>query len=261
MNDHNMPAPAKWAAEVSHVREVSLWGTADLNFWKDRLQQQDLLPAVRDAQAQILITAADIVYMGVRFRELSVSALVARPDAKPGQGAAYLLRAFNSFRFFAFIERNVFSTPYYYGDVRVSATIPASMHLMKRGEFLFRAEMKADAAQRRPPTASGDEGWEGPIYLPEPRRGPGRPGKWFFARLRGQRDTYPFLPASDVLEIRPSPDSEVLQALQASRFVAQEWLLCEDATHAKSKTFTRGASAPRPGSSAIFATPPELSTS
>ena len=33
-----MPSPIKWVAERSHVRDVSLLETADLAFWKDRLQ-------------------------------------------------------------------------------------------------------------------------------------------------------------------------------------------------------------------------------
>ena len=32
----------KWAAELAHVREVSLLGTADLAFWKDRLLKEGL---------------------------------------------------------------------------------------------------------------------------------------------------------------------------------------------------------------------------
>jgi hypothetical protein len=39
--------------------------------------------------------------------------------------------------------------------------------------------------------------------------------------------------------IRPWPDSEVLQALRDSHFVAKEWIIREDATHAKSKTYKR----------------------
>ena len=38
---------------------------------------------------------------------------------------------------------------------------------------------------------------------------------------------------------RPSPDSEFLQARRDSHFVAKEWIVREDATHAKSKTYKR----------------------
>ena len=65
-----MNKPVKWAAELEHVREVSLLGTADLAFWKDRLLTQDLLPIERDGQAQLLIVAADSKFKGIRFREL-----------------------------------------------------------------------------------------------------------------------------------------------------------------------------------------------
>ena len=133
-----MNASVKWTAELTHVREVSLLGTADLASWKERLRKEGLLPAESDDQAQLLITAADAKYMGVRYRELSFSALVSHREAGSPQDAAYLVRAFNSCRLFAFFERVLFSTPYHHGDVRVSCSLPASIHLIKQGEPRFR---------------------------------------------------------------------------------------------------------------------------
>jgi hypothetical protein len=230
----------KWAAELAHVREVSLLGTADLAFWKNRLLEEELLPAESEGQAQLLIIAADSKYLGVRFRELSFSVVVSRPEEGTRQDAAYLVRAFNSCRLFAFCERVFFSTPYSHGDVRVSASLPASMHLAQKGEGVFAAAMGADASGLgREPSRCGEGRWEGPVFLPESRRRTGRQGKVFVARLRGHTRTYPFLPGTDSVAIRPAPDSEILQALGDSHFRAKEWIVREDATHAKSKTYKR----------------------
>jgi hypothetical protein len=235
-----MNTPVKWAAELAHVREVSLLGTADLAFWKDRLLKEELLPAESDGRAQLLIIAADSTFMGVRFRELSFCVSVPRPGDGSRQDAAYLVRAFNSCRFFAFCERVFFSTPYYHGDVRVSAALPASMRLVKKGEVVFAAEMGADpSAPGRGPLRCGEDGWDGPVFLPAGRRRGGRQGKLFVARLRGYTRTYAFLPGADSVAIRPWPGSEVLQALRDSHFVPKEWVVREDATHAKSKTYQR----------------------
>ena len=232
-----MNKPVKWAAELEHVREVSLLGTADLAFWKDRLLTQDLLPIERDGQAQLLIVAADSKFKGIRFRELSFSVLVARLEDETRQEAAYLEHAFNSNRFLAFCERVFFSTPYSHGDVGVSAALPASIRLVSKGEVAFLAEMRAGGA--REPSRRAEEGWEGPIFLPG--RGKGRPRKLFFGRLRGDTRTYAFLPAEDSLAIRPSPHNEIFQALTDSHFAPKEWIVREDATHAKSKTYKRSA--------------------
>jgi hypothetical protein len=235
-----MNTSVKWAAELAHVQEVSLLGTADLAFWKDLLLKEDLLSAAFGGQAQLLITAANAKYMGVRFRELSLSVVVSSPDGGTGQDAAYLVRAFNSCRFFAFCERVFFSTPYYHGDVRVSVSLPTSMHLVKKGEVVFAAQMGADPAGRgREPSRCGEDGWDGPVFLPEGRRRGGRQGKLFVARLRGYTQRYAFLAGTDSVAIRPLPDSEVLQALMDSHFVAKEWIIRADATHAKSKTYKR----------------------
>jgi hypothetical protein len=230
----------KWTAELAHVREISLLGTADLEFWKDRLLSEDLLPAESDGQAQLLIVAADMKYMGVRFRELSFSVLVSPQHEETGQNAAYLAGAFNSCGFFAFCERVYFSTPYCYGDVRVSASLPASINLVKKAEVVFQAQMNAElSGQGRTPSCRAERSWEGPIFLPDSRLGQGRQGKLFFARIKGHTQTYAFLPADDSLTIKPSSDSQVLQALIESQFVAKEWIVREDATHAKSKTYKR----------------------
>jgi hypothetical protein len=235
-----MNRSVKWAAELAHVREVSLLGTADLAFWKDRLLKEELRPAESDGRAQLLITAADSKFMGVRFRELCFGVVVSRPDDGTWQDAAYLVRAFNSRWLFAACERVLFSTPYDHGDVRVRPSWPASVHLVKKGEVVFAAEMGADASgPGREPSRCGEDGWDGPVFLPPGRRRGGRPGKLFVARLRGHTRRYPFLPGTDSVAIMPPPGGEVLQALRDTRFLAREWVIREDATHAKSKTYRR----------------------
>lgn len=242
-----MNTPVKWVAELAHVREVSLLGTADLAFWKDRLWKDDLVPAERDGRAQVLIVAADARFWGVRFQELSFSVLVSRNEDGTRQDASYLIRAFNSCRLFASCERAFFSTPYYHGRVRLSVSFPASIQLVEAGKVVFQAGMNAEASTAgREPLRSGEDGWEGAVFLPEHRRGKGRQGNLFYARIRGHTQTYPFLPSKDSMTIRPSPDNDVLQALIDSRFVAEEWAIRADATHAKSKTYKKVSNGPSP---------------
>ena len=237
-----MSMAVKYVAELRYVREVSLLGTADLAFWEDRLREEGLAPAEQDGKAQLLVTTADAKFLGVPFREVSFSVLVA------GHGqAAFLVRAFNSSRLFAFCERAFFSTPYYPGDVRVSATFPASLQLTTGGGAVFRAEMQGDAsAPGRGPSRSGEDGREGPVFLPGGRRGKGRQGDLFFARLRGHTRAYPFLPSRDAVTIGPTPEGGVLQALVDSHFVGKEWAVRENAEHARSKTYKRAAVFPEP---------------
>jgi hypothetical protein len=176
--------------------------------------------------------------MGLVFRELSFSVLVGRGAKNAGQDAAYLVRAFNSNRAFALVERVFFSTPYIYGRVEVSATVPASVSLATNGEIAFRAQMDADARAREP-ARRGEEGWEGPVFLPEPAGSRRGEGKAFFARLRGHTATYPFVPSQDTVTIRPLREGDVFQELLDSHFAATEWTIREDASHSKSKTYAR----------------------
>src|SRR5262245_31110424 len=160
-----MAAPLKYVADVSHVREVALLGTANLAYWREHLAAQDLMPVEQDGKSQVLIISAEMRFMGLRFRELSFSILVSGPsDVVAPEGAAdgaYLVQAFNSRRFLAFCERVFFSTPYYHADVRVTTELPASIRLMEDGEAVFVAQMRNDtAAPPREPSRAGDDGWQ-----------------------------------------------------------------------------------------------------
>lgn len=240
MSNRIMNRPVKWAAEVAHVREVSLLGTADLSFWRDWLAEQRLRPCEHEGKAQLLIVGADSKYMGVRFRELSFSVLVSTQELGTQQDAVYLVRAFNSSRLLTFCEQVFFSTPYRHGDVRISANLPVTVQVVKSGEILFGAKMQTDASEwERPISHHGNDGWEGLIFLPRTSRKKGRKDKLFFARLRGDTKRYPFLRSEDSVTIKPSPDFDILQALTESHFVAHEWVVREDATHARSHTYKR----------------------
>ncbi len=236
-----MQTNVKWTATLTHVREVSLLGTADLVFWKDRLSKEELVPAEREGKAQVMIVAADAKYMGIRFSELSLSVLVHHDRTGIRLDGAYLLRAWNSRRAFAFCERVLFRTPYRHGDVRVSASARASIQLADRRELVFLAEMQPDdpTAPSREPLCCGPGGWEGPIFLPGKGAATGHDGKFFFARITGQTKTYPFLHGQDSVTIKPVGGCEILAALLESNFAAEQWAVRENATHAKSKTYRR----------------------
>jgi hypothetical protein len=89
----------------------------------------------------------------------------------------------------------------------------------------------------REPSTIGDAGWAGAIFLPQTHRH--ATGNLFFARLQGYTRTYPFVPTQDLLVLKPGRDGDVVHALVDSKFVGQEWIVREDATHTKSKTYPR----------------------
>jgi hypothetical protein len=230
----------KWAARVAHVREVSLLGTADLGYWAGRLKREDLVPDDRDGRAQVMIVAAALRWRGVRFRELSVSVLVRAGAGDAERKGAYLPQAWSSSRFLATCERVFFSTPYGYGDVRVSIAGPASIQLGQGGEIAFAAEMHGDGSAgggRREPSRAAEGGWSGPVFLPGTKSAQNDLRKLFFAKATGLTETHPFCSGTDTLTIRPRRDGDTLVALVESHFSPTEWAIRPDATHAKSKTY------------------------
>ena len=232
----------KYVAQLAGVGEVSLLGTADSRFWSEELAKQNLCPTERAGRAQLLLSAIDSKFRGIRFQELCISVLAYRHVRGVRRDGLYLAQAFNSSRLFALVERMWFSTPYQHGKVQVDLPLPAAIELVKDRKTAFRAEMGADAsALSRRPLASGDDGWEGPIFLPGKDSRPNARHKMFFAKIAGRTETYPYLQSCDMLTIVPSPGTPILRALVASGFCAQQWIIRESATHARSKTFAADA--------------------
>ena len=229
-------AQIKWSARVDHVVEVSLLGYADLDYWTTKLAAENLLPIARNNNAQILIVTGDARFRGVRFKEISFSVLARRAD-DPTDGAL-LLEAWNSSRFFAWCERTFFKTPYAFAQVDISAANPASVHLSDRGQTLFRAQLQSTRESPRNPTSRSPGGWSGPIFLPS--AGPNHAPRYYFARLQGLTEIYPFSPDADSFTLNPTPQRKSLQSLLESHFRPVHWELRRDATHTRSRTYAAG---------------------
>ena len=104
---------------------------------------------------------------------------------------------------------------------------------------VFRAENPADdSLQTREPLSIGEDGWEGPVLLPRNSRGRKGEGRLLFAKVSGLTRVYPFL-ACDKLLLKPGQGCDITQKLIDSHFTGREWIVREDAAHAKSKTYWR----------------------
>lgn len=260
------PARKKFVAELQHVRETTLSGLADGEFWKRRLASANVTPILREGAAELLLIACEGRFMGVTFRELSFTVMVQGvADGAPEEGA-FCLHAVNSSRFFAWCERSFFSTPYYYGELLVQAGPAPAFSWTDHGRVVLSAALRKDvtqqdsigvesadgveaglsadaAAESRAALRQGSDGYSGPVFLPVPQREPGPPRseKWFYAEVGGATRTYPFLPGGDDWTLAPTAETPVLSLLAESQFTPKEWYVRDDARHAKTKTFARSA--------------------
>jgi hypothetical protein len=226
----------KWAAKLDHVQEVSILGSADLGFWQQQLAGESLAPVNREGRASILIVSAAGRFMGVRFREVSVSVFVAPAEVT----SHFLVRAFSSCSVFAFCERLFFSTPYVGAQVGVVAEIPTAICVTRRGRSLFHASMRpTDTNATRMPTREFDESLLARVYVPNRRNSASRHAKMFFARIGGRTKVYPFLAGVDTLVIDPQEHGDPFHRLVESAFVPETWMVRSSASHAKSKTYLR----------------------
>ena len=235
-----MTTTVRWTAQLHDVCEVSLLGSADLGFWQERLADEELTPVDREGRATIAIVSAVGKFAGIRFRELSVSVVVASVAGAAELPSYFLERAFNSNRFFAFCERVFFSTPYVHANVGVEHPVPTEISVDQNGRTLFRASMQStDASTTRRPIQEREEAWMARIMLPSNGRSARSRSKMFFTRICGITHVYPFIDGEDRITLHDQADGDVFDALLKSHFAPVEWIVRSNATHAKSKTYNR----------------------
>ncbi|MXV72850.1 hypothetical protein F4Z99_01075 [Candidatus Poribacteria bacterium] len=227
MRNSNASNPTlKYVADLYNVKEVTLYGTADLSFWEAVLHKENLFPYHEVDKAVLLISAMDAKWRGFKFKEFVIAVGVCLNENGTSLDGYFLPHAFNSSKLLAFSERVFFRTPYLHGNIRLENKLPASIKLQDRTEVLLHARMSIPST---PPIVEYLE-WKGPIFLPNNR------GK-FFAVLAGETEIYPFLPETDQFEIKPSARHRIFQQLIDSNFAGSVWSLRNRSRHAKSKTY------------------------
>ena len=215
----------KYAADLYNVKEVTLYGTADLSFWETVLHKENLFPYHEEGKAVLLLSAIEAKWRGFRFKEFVIAVGSCLNENGMSLDGYYLPYAFNSSKFLVFSERVFFRTPYFHGNIRLENKLPASIKLRDKTEVLLHARM---SIPNRPPIVEYLE-WKGPIFLPNNR------GK-FFAVLAGEADLYPFSPETDQFELKSSARHRIFQQLIDSNFAGGVWSLRRNSRHAKSKT-------------------------
>lgn len=207
-----MTQPIEYVTVVDPVLEVTLIGTADRAIWAPHFD----LGAPTADPITVVLSAVETTYMGVRFRELSLSLLL---DDTQG----ILLHAFNSNRVFAFIERQMFHTPYYHAAISVAAR---HIRLARQGHPLLDACLPESAFSEH----SADECREWRLTLPTTKP------QYFYARLEGHTEYYASAGSTAQLFDHPA-QPPAFAYLRQSNFRLHTWSVRATARHSKSKTY------------------------
>ncbi len=217
----NIIMEIQYVTVIQPVLEVTLWGNANVEAWQSMLKDEGLVPYVEAGKAEFLLSAVSSKYMGMPFREFSISVRLENGDY-------FLIHAFNNLRFFAFAERRFFQTPYYPAKLTVT---PTEVGVQRRGKLVFHAGL----APNLKPLRSGMEDAQLKIRLPKKlRKNPAVP-HFFYARLRGETSSFPATMAD--FSIAPGEDDSVFRLLRDAQFKVQEWCFRAAGIHSKSKTF------------------------
>jgi len=218
----------KYAAIIDKVHEVTLWGKASFDFWRNFLKGCDLFPYNDNDNAVVVISAINSKFKGIKFSELSVSIKVSYSENGSTDDGFYLIRAYNSIRFFAWVERNIFKTPYYTGKIILNNAVPAKLELTSGGTKRLEFEMENNNACME----EKFEQLEFKVSLPDNGE-----RKYFYASIEGITETYNFS-RGDIFKIADNAGG-VWEMLKESGFLPLTWYIRKSAIHKKSKTFKR----------------------
>ena len=228
------PPPARFPTVVRSVSDIALTGFAVAEPWRPLLEAAHVHPFLDDGRVELALLACSAKYKGKRFRELSLSVAISNADDASTRDGVYLATAFNSVRFFAWVERVFFKTPYAHADVRLLGT-PATGFEVRADD---QAVVCASKGPGEHPGEPGDALWEGPIHLPPKRAGAGP--RCFFGRLEGESTRYAYDAARDRIAVRPRSTNDPLALLETSEFRPASWQVRTGAVHARTKTIRLG---------------------
>jgi hypothetical protein len=209
---------------IEPVLEVTLICQGKVALWETFLANEGImLPSDQD-KVEIVLSAVEARYMGMKFRELSCSLRI-------NETQVFLVHAFNSNYLFALAERTFFRTPYYHGNLAVT---PHHIRLMNQEKPLLEATLPKAVSV----THCQEEADEWQILLPSALRKQPTLPHYFNARLEGSTRYYAVLPDRPVLFVGAGlPNS--LKPLGESEIIVEKWLVRDRARHSKSQTFTR----------------------
>lgn len=203
---------------IEPVLEVTLLGNANTATWRPILEAEGFHSPQTD-KIPVIISGTQAKYMGVSFRELSISLGI-------DEERFLLIHAFNSNRFFAWTERKLFRTPYYHAQITVE---PHHIAVLQGKNRLFETSRNANA----PTLKEADVDYQWIICLPKALRKNADVPHYFHARLKGHTQHY----APNLSHFNIGSSNEILSRLAESKFELMDWSVRMQAQHSKSKTF------------------------
>lgn len=217
-----MTQPIDYITVVEPVHEITLIGHIEYDRWKSLFQSEEFYPETQNNRIELVLSAVDSSYMGIRFKEFSVSFRLCKNEF-------FLVDAYNSRRLFAWAERNFFATPYYNGHLLIQ-----SHHLdIRKGKSRL---MVASLPESAPVIEENHEVNEWKIWLPKKLRKQVNVPHYFHAKLEGHTQYYDV--ASGSINFNKDSGISIFDDLNKSDFVLTHWLIREGAIHSKSKTMS-----------------------
>ena len=221
-----MNPPIQYMTIVEPVREVTWQGRTDFAPVQAFLASESCHPIPLDGQAHWLISAVDTSYKGIRFQELSFSVAVEPTHPKRSIPDYFLVHAFNSRGWFAWVERVFFGCPYYPAETHFDHS---SLRVVREGMPLWEVSMNSEQQVQ-----TAYQVWEGEIHLPKVHNRSRKGSAFFYARLEGNATEH--LGMTNIQY--PELTDPFFSLLKTSHLTITRWHERPQGSHRKSQTYS-----------------------
>jgi len=222
-----MKPPISYMTVVEPVREVSWQARTDFAPVQAYLANESVQPIQQDGYAHWLISAVDTTYKGIRFQELSFSVALEPDPADSDTPRYFLVHAFNSRAWFAWVERVMFGCPYYPAQVQFDHS---SLQVMREGKRVWGWDAISTGVG-----SSTYASWEGEIHLPKDLNRSYKGGAFFYAHLEGETQEH----QGQVSIHANETDDPFFSWLAFVHLQVERWYERPQGIHRKSRTYPR----------------------
>lgn len=191
-----------------------------------------------NGKASLLISVTNLIYSGIPFKEFVLSISIRNPDSGSEYDSVFMLTAYNSNPFFAWSEKNIFSTPFRRGEIVFDTDKFSGAELFESGVPLMRLYHATEPSRLfRVPRSEGHEMWKGTVFFPDEAGSGTVPCKCFRATLTGWGRRIEFRPEKDSLMLNAWNGNTILGLMKESGIQGEEWFIRTNSFHRKSMTY------------------------
>jgi hypothetical protein len=218
------------------IKEFIVVGSASAEHWENILYPQDLSPKRNRDRVPIRLSHTLSSWMSKWYFELRVYVELSMSHHQHNEEGLYLVWVMNTSPFISFIERTFYNMPHRSGQVAMQLEKPPVAQVKVEDQYLWQGKISSREDKLRDHEIYTEKQlWQGPVFLPDKKRGLKTDRRFFEASFEGQTKILPFSEQVDSFTLSDSLNHPLGHHLNESGFRIEQWHLRHAATHKRTR--------------------------